>query len=553
MIGRSQIEEIREQMRDQAGPAARSRARQIAERYGISESAVYAHTSDVRPARKRRSNAGNPPFIPSAIEKPFEQLTLGKGLSVTEARASLVAAGFDVPSESTLRRWLRFYRISERERGRDLTPHIRFEAGAPNELWQIDASGSTMFFLDADGSVVFDNPLKYTKNKPDPTRPRVWIIAVIDDYSRAAYAELAPANDTTSWLTALGNAARDKSDPTYPFCGLPDKLYSDQDAIIRSQRFQRILTMFDPPIGHLMHLPYHARATGKVERWIGTIKRSFERRHKPVYVPGLEGEVDQRHHEPTRWRSLDEANAALRVWLVEYNNRRHGTTRQSPFVRWMSGIVEHPPRVVDDAFLTGVMRIVDVYRDVAFDLSISVNGVRYQLPRREPFVSLIDRKLRIWWSPDLPESVWADAAGESFEIYPVGRPVPAGEFRAIIVSKRDAKRREVAAGPDPDMQALNAAHDAPVPTYVRPKPSVADIPEVPAPSVIMRSRTQALLWLRDNGYFHNPLDPDEISTFAAMWAESARDDAIVYDDLKRWARAYEQGGRRRASAAGGAA
>lgn len=559
-------------MSGRTGADARTTASALARSYDVSEQTVYRLSADVRPSRRRRSDAGAR-SISDAAREEFLSLAVGKGLSVALAREMMEEVGWtDLPSAQTLSRLLRDRRVSARERDKDLTPCVRFEATRPNELWQIDASGSTMFYQDADGSIVYINPIRHTRNKPQPDKPRVWLTIVEDDYSRALWAQITPGNDTQTWLTVFGNAAREK-DAAFPFCGLPEKLYSDQDAIVRSARFQRILGLFDPPVEHMMHLPHHSRATGKVERLIGTIKSQFEARHRALYVPGLEGEVDQKHHEPTRWRSLDEANAALDVWLRVYNNRKHSSTGQAPFARWVQGVSMMAARgmevrVVDDATLNGVMLVDEAERRVNRDLTVSLNNTRYALPRHAPFIDMIDKRIRVWWSPEIEGSVWADVAGESFELHPVGVPIAAGTFRAIELSKRDETRRAIARGADPLTSAPPAAAtrtasgspDIPVRTasgspdipvgagsvgtpYVHRRPVRAVMPDVPTPTVVMKTRTQALTWLRQQRAFHTPVAEWELAAFDAFIAGR---DAVEFAELRRFAEHHRAGGSRTA-------
>ncbi len=538
-LGRHAVEDIRRQISAASGAQRASVAKALAQRYGVSLGTIYARTQDIRPSRAKRVDAGERTLDDDA-RRQFLYLCVAKELSVPVARRHMIDAGRTMPSVPTLNRILADAGLSAGQRDLDITPAVRFQAKGPNDVWQIDASGSTMFYLDTDGSVSYINPIRHTANKPPPERPRVWLIAIIDDWSRALYAELAPANDTQCWLTALGNAAREK-DASFPFCGLPGTLYTDNDAVVKSARFQRILSLFEPPIQHRMHLPYHSRATGKVERTFRTIKGQFEALHRAAFVSGLEGTVDQSHHEPTRWASLDEANVALRHWLLEYNSRTHGTTGEQPFARWMRGLhsAEAPIRVVDDETLNGLILIDESERRVNADLTISMQSTRYALPHVEPFVSLVRKKLRIWWSPEIAGSVWADVDGQSFELHPVGQPVAFGEFRAIPLSERDKTRREIARATDPVPQAelreVVKQRAADAPKFLHGRPQVAAVPDAPTPSVMMRTRTEALSWLREQRVFHTPVQAHEREAFAAWWTETAQDNAVEFDALRRWA------------------
>jgi hypothetical protein len=540
--------DIRAAMRGRKGAEARALAITLAERYACSAGRIYALTADVRPGRKRRTDAGaETPLMPET-ERAFFHLTVAKGLSAPEAREILAEANHAVPSVSTLNRRRRRAGLAPSDVAADRNPAVRMEAEYPNRVWQMDSSGSTMFYLDADGSVFFESPLKRTKNKPEQERPKVWIVAVVDDHSRAAWAELVPANDTQSWLTAFANAARAK-DADFPFCGLPEEIYSDNDSVVKSARFRRVMGLFDPPVAVRMARPYIGkRSKGKIERFIRTLKSSFEARHRAAEVPNLARIVDQDHHEPTRWRSLAEANEHLRAWLLRYNNRVHGTTAQSPFARFVAGIAAHAPRTVSAEILRGLVLLDSREAVVARDLTVAVNGTRWALPHQEPATSMVGRRITVWWSPDLADSVYADLGDLSVELHPEGAPVPYGTFRAIEMPRHERRKIEIAQDADPPVALpAPAAAAAAAPRWVGPRGTATAVrPDAAQPAEVVYGYSDALRWLVREAVFHRRVSDAEHAALRALFADRP---TVDLSELRRWAREWSSGSR--IAAAGG--
>jgi len=467
------------------------------------------------------------------LEDRFLFLTTGKTLSTTRAREVLIREGHAMPSVATLNRVRRGYGLTKRELGQDMRAGVRFEAKHPNQLWQIDSTGSSMFFQDMDGSVLYESPLKRTRNRSTQRRPHIWFIAVVDDYSRALWAQIVPANDTHAWLGAFGNAAREKGSE-FPLCGLPDEIYVDNDSVVRSVRFTRIMEMFDPPVKIRKALPYIGkRSKGKVERAIRTIKDGFEAEHRAAEVPHLARVIDQSHHQPTKWRSLEEANEHLYTWLLEYNNRSHSSTGEAPFRRWVNGTYAKRPRVVSEQMLKGYMLMDSRQSVIQRDLCVVVNRVRYALPRTEPFVSMVRQRVTIWCSPEYAGCVFADVDGASYEIHPSSGPLAWGEFRAIPHSTREKIKLEIAKSDDVPVE-IRAPEDVPAdaPRYAVGRPSVAAVPDALPAREVMRNRVQALIWLTEREYFRTPVCEDERAALDELFAGR---DVVSLDELAQWA------------------
>lgn len=550
-------DDIRRRMAGLSGAACARTADALAILYGVSVSEVYDESRDVRPRRAKRADSGREYRMPEETLGRWNALTVGQGVSIRQAREILIAEGHDLPDKSTLSRFNRRRGVSRRDRDRDLRPFVRFEAPRPNRLWQMDSSGSTMFYIRPDGSIEYVSPLKHTKNK-EQRAPNVWMILIVDDFSRAAYVELVTGNSTQTWLQAFAHAASEKPGHTYPFCGLPDEIYTDNDAVVKSARFERVLSMFAPPVVVTKALPYIGkRSKGKVERFVRTVKDDFESVHRAIEVPHLARVIDQRHHKPTEWRNLDEANAAIRQWLLEYNNRIHGTTSQAPFERWVNGwSADARPRVVDPETIEGIVLMDQREARINGDMTVRVEKKSYRLPSIEPFVSMTGKKITVWWSPKYERSVHVDYQGTSYEIHEVGAPLEWGVFASHPMPEREKIKIATAIAPDaPHASGVGArtkpvpsdSRGMPAPAWLSPKPEIASTPNVAPPPSVMKTKIQAKLWAREHGHVHRQISAAELAEIDALF--NGRD-SVTLDELIRWAEVRRMPAR---IAAGGAA
>jgi hypothetical protein len=290
-----------------------------------------------------------------------------------------------LPGERTLSRWLAAWR--DEAPARRPRPARRFEAAAPLDLVQMDTTSGV--WLDG--------------------RRMAYVIALLDDYSRAILAARAVAADST-WhnLQVLEEAlAR---------YGPPRVLYSDNGSVFRTTRHggsrfcayrPEVLageapTQVARALGEagtvlLTHTLGNARATGKLERW----NRFFQER---VLADGpLAG--------------LDALDAAVQGWVAGYNERhRHRRTGCTPAER----LAGHVPRPLPaGARPLGDICALRETRKVARDHTVSLDGVAYALPR-EPNLVAFTVELRV--RPGQTVRVWH--ADRLVAELPHGAPAP---------------------------------------------------------------------------------------------------------------------------------
>jgi transposase InsO family protein len=290
-----------------------------------------------------------------------------------------------LPSLRTVSRWLASARPPEpARRGK---PARRFEAPRPLDLVQMD----TTYGQWLEGSRM------------------AYIIALLDDYSRAILAARAvDADSTVHNLWVLEEAVR-----RY---GPMAVLYSDNGSVFRTTRHGRsrfqayreaVLAGEAPTqlaralaeLGTVLlpHRPGNARAKGKLERW----NRFMQER---LLADGP-------------YPSVAALDAALQTWLDYYNARhRHRTLGDVPLARLQG----YQPRLLP----SGARPLEDICalretRKVAKDHTFSLDGVTYPLPR-EPNLVAFTVELRI--RPGQTVRVWH---GDQFVAeLPYGTPPP---------------------------------------------------------------------------------------------------------------------------------
>ena len=221
-------------------------------------------------SRRPRTNPGRTPDqVRGRIVALRIELTAG-GLDAGPATIAwhLGRAGLPVvPSTSTIRRILGAAGLVVPEpRKRPRSSWIRFEAAAPNDVWQSDFTHWRL----ADGS-------------------EVEIISWLDDHSRyllgcAAFRRVA-GDDVVATFTAAGDAH-----------GWPAATLTDNGAVYTS-RFTGGRNGFEYLLAYLgirqkNGSPNHPQTQGKIERFHQTLKRYLGQRPAPIDIAELQVQLD---------------------------------------------------------------------------------------------------------------------------------------------------------------------------------------------------------------------------------------------------------------------
>lgn len=203
-----------------------------------------------------------------------------------------------VPSVATIHRILiRRGLVVAQPRKRPKAASRRFEAPAPNEMWQIDHTD----WVIATGVVKIFN--------------------IIDDYSRVLIRSRAVAEATSeqAWNTFCEGAQR---------FGLPAGTLSD-NGLCFSGKIRHVEVFFetqlrDAGIKPITSRPYHPQTAGKVERFQQTLKKWLSKRRL--------------------YSSIEELQAGLDEFAHIYNTERphQGIGRAIPIERWRASPAAGP-------------------------------------------------------------------------------------------------------------------------------------------------------------------------------------------------------------------
>lgn len=230
---------------------------------------------------------------------------------------------------------------------------MRWEAAAPNAIWQADHTQLDIEVLDVTGRGA-----------------RPWLTLILDDYSRAiaGYAVFLDAPSALQTALALRQAVWRKTDPAWEVCGLPGALYTDHGSDFTSQHLEQVAA--DLHVQLTFSTPGVPQGRGKIERLFGSITTELlptlagylapNRRGAPENPPGI---------------TLSALDHEIAGWVGRYNARPHPETRQPPATRWAAGgwLPRMPESLEDlDLLLLTVPKPRTVHRD-----GIRFQGVRY--------------------------------------------------------------------------------------------------------------------------------------------------------------------------------
>ena len=269
-----------------------------------------------------------------------------------------------IPSETVINK-ATVYRFIEKEglREKDVSPEDRrkFEAAAPNDLWQSD---------------VLHGPRALVNG----VRKKTYLIAIIDDHSRMiVHAAFYSAESLDNFADALRQAVTR--------WGLPQKLYTDNGGCFRAHHLEFVTAALGISLRHAR--PYKPQGKGKIERWNRTVRQEF--------LPDILVKSTP--------MQLSALNQALAEWVDGYNERVHSSTEQAPIVRFRKGIACVRPAPPD---LLAYFREVE-RRLVRQDRTVVLDGRLFEVP-----TALIGKRVELRFHRDEPERVEIFYEGRSF-------------------------------------------------------------------------------------------------------------------------------------------
>jgi transposase InsO family protein len=277
---------------------------------GVSRKTFYKHLAryraegiegiEPRSRRPHRSPGRTPASMEDAVVRLRKELAdAGLDHGATTIQWHLGRQGLRaVPSVASIHRILvRRGLVVPQPHKRPKGSWVRFEAPAPNEWWQIDATD----WVIATGGVKIFN--------------------VIDDHSRVAIRcrAVMSASGEEAWQTFSEGAQT---------WGLPAGTLSD-NGLCFSGKLKHVEVIFearlrDAGVRPMTGRPFHPQTTGKVERFQQTLKKWLRRQRLAADLDELQGQLDE--------------------FCQIYNHERphQGIGRMTPISRWQASTRSQP-------------------------------------------------------------------------------------------------------------------------------------------------------------------------------------------------------------------
>jgi hypothetical protein len=201
------------------------------------------------------------------------------------------------------------------------------------------------------------------------TMKKAYLMAIIDDHSRLIVHASFYLSETFATLKEALRAAASRR-------GIPGKFYVDNGACYRSEQLERILASLGTQLTHSR--AYRPQGRGKIERWFKNIRDSF--------LPML----------PAAALTLTDLNERLDAFVDEYNNSEHGSTKETPYMRFrkdLSCVRPAPDRLLD------YFRHRE-YRRVKKDRTVQIHSRHFEVPAK-----LIDKTVELFFHDDAPDEI----------------------------------------------------------------------------------------------------------------------------------------------------
>lgn len=303
-------------------------------------------------------------------------------------------------SNSAIVRALRAYGYHP-EQLKQVAPVVALASKHPNHVWQIDASISTLYYMEDDGLEQTDKAVHY-KNKPENmekiAKKRLWRYVVTDHTSGAFYLEYVLGAESGENLThCFMNAMIQRG--KHGMFGAPLMVMLDPGSANTGAMFKNLCKALDVTVQ--INKPGNPRAKGQVEKTHDIVEVQFEGKFRLQ-----------------RPKSLQEINERAAQWSVFFNGNkthsRHGMTR---FAAW-SKITPAQLRIVPSlAVLRELAVLAPKECKVNQYLEVSYKGKDYSVKGIVPNVR-VGEKLLVTMNPyrsDVAQVIDRDANGN--EVY----------------------------------------------------------------------------------------------------------------------------------------
>lgn len=432
VLGKIAVAEIREAMRDLRGKDAKSMAVRMARIHGVKQARIYELTKDLRPQRKKRSDAGKRTYelVPGTDVWKAAQLVIHDKLDPDQALLTLKVRNAEakLPTLETFRRILAENGLGKKARRAGRRAFRPWEAEYPGEIFQVDVTALKVRWQDEKTRRILRIE-GVDKNHPnmDATKLRVWQIMLVDDHSRRRFLRYVATTHITSHEMVRFECE------AFSVLGVPQKIYTDNGSEFKGQHIkaERILNRVlakDGGYQHLTHLPGNSQASGKVE----VAHKWAEKMDRLVGLAVTEGQIV----------TIEKLNEFADRAVEFYDNQQHRTTKQTPMSRWFgtrSVVRKIPVEIIESALLSDEF-------EVTLDASMTVahRGSIYRVPAVQPFVNYIGQKVRIVVPPSIDLIILTLPDGAEFEIEKVLATADrAGDFKRVEFSNAEDLKRQL--------------------------------------------------------------------------------------------------------------
>jgi len=335
----------------------------------------YGFDALINPRRKDKDvQRSIPETVIAEIERLFREFPGMKSSNIIRLLDSGGFRSHNKPSTASLYRYLK--------KERPVTPQSAerraFEASRPAALYQTDLMyGPELKFVGPDGRI---------------RKQKTYLIAIIDDFSRViCSAQFFIDQGLMSYLSVLEKALRSR--------GIPDKIYCDNGQIFISSQVQRIGAELGMRV--VRAKVRDAAAKGKIERFFRTVRDQFIDCTLRVEAKNI--------------KTVDDLNRYFRVYLEEYNSRKHSAIGCSPRQRWLQS--PYQPRFPMESLHIDTLFMLEAERTIKKDGTISVASLLFELSSANA-----GQKVKVRYTPQDLNRVHAFLDGEYLGVfYPLNR------------------------------------------------------------------------------------------------------------------------------------